>query len=281
MSLILEALKKSEQQRRLGEAPTLGSPMIVMRRRRRVLPALLILASLALGLGWWLLRTPEPSPVPQQASTPVAPPAAAAVTPAPPQPPRPATTPTRPAARAPAGTAAAKPAANPKPSMALPADDRPGSVAKLPPASPLVAGPRNTPAAPAAATPPAAAPAKATAAAPAAKDKAGAAAPAPATPAAANVTRPAATRPVRPAARAPALPSVWELPYSTRKDLPRLSLTMHLYAPVPRERFVVIDGERYVEGDEIADGVTLHEIRAEGMVLDFKGQRFVYPRDGR
>ena len=161
--------------------------------------------------------------------------------------------------------------------MPLPADDRPGSVATLPPASPLVAGPRNTPRA-------AAAPAPAAARAPVANDKPGnAAAPAPAKPAPASATpaAPPAARPARPPARAPALPSVWELPYSTRKDLPELQLTMHLYAPVPRERFVVIDGERYVEGDEIADGVTLREIRTDGMVLDFKGQRFVYPRDGR
>ena len=34
MSLILEALKKSEQQRRLGEAPTLGTPVVATRRKR-------------------------------------------------------------------------------------------------------------------------------------------------------------------------------------------------------------------------------------------------------
>ena len=272
MSLILEALKKSEQQRRLGEAPTLGSPMIVMRRRRNILPALIVLVVLGLALAWWLLRTPAPAPTTatQQASAPVVTPPASVATP-------PAPTPTAPV-RAPTTAAAPTPAAAARPSMQLPADDRPGSVATLPPASPLVGGPRN---AAGAAAPSTVAPATPAVRTPPAKDKpiaAAAAKPAPA-------TQPAATPPpartVRPVARAPALPSVWELPYSTRKDLPKLSLTMHLYAPVPRERFVVIDGERYVEGDEIADGVILREIRADGMVLDFKGQRFVYPRDGR
>jgi general secretion pathway protein B len=71
------------------------------------------------------------------------------------------------------------------------------------------------------------------------------------------------------------------MPYAVRKDLPALALTMHVYSSVPAERFVVVEGERHVEGDDLGDGVTLREIRGDGIVLDFKGQRFVYPRDGR
>ena len=44
---------------------------------------------------------------------------------------------------------------------------------------------------------------------------------------------------------------------------------------------IVLEGERHVEGDDLGNGVVLHEISADGMVLDFKGQRFLYPRDGR
>ena len=69
--------------------------------------------------------------------------------------------------------------------------------------------------------------------------------------------------------------------YSVRKDLPPLALTMHVYSSVPAERFVVVEGERHVEGDDLADGVVLRQIRSDGIVLDFKGQRFLYPRDGR
>jgi general secretion pathway protein B len=88
--------------------------------------------------------------------------------------------------------------------------------------------------------------------------------------------RPATAKPA-----APTLPSVWELPYGTRKELPDLQLTMHVYSSVPAERFVVIEGARHVEGDDLGNGVVLHEISTDGMVLDFKGQRFLYPRDGR
>ena len=48
--------------------------------------------------------------------------------------------------------------------------------------------------------------------------------------------------------------------------------------PIPE---IVLEGERHVEGDDLGNGVVLHEISADGMVLDFKGQRFLYPRDGR
>ena len=63
--------------------------------------------------------------------------------------------------------------------------------------------------------------------------------------------------------------------------LPDLTLTMYVYAPDPHQRFVVIKGDRHVEGDDLGDGVTLREIRADGMLLEFKGKRFLYPRDGR
>ena len=44
---------------------------------------------------------------------------------------------------------------------------------------------------------------------------------------------------------------------------------------------VVIKGERHTEGDEIAADLTLREIRQDGVVLEFKGQKFFFPRNGR
>lgn len=51
MSLILEALKKSEAKRRLGEAPDLGTPFTAPRRRSVVLPVAIVL--IAAALVWW------------------------------------------------------------------------------------------------------------------------------------------------------------------------------------------------------------------------------------
>ena len=275
MSLILEALKKSEQQRRLGEAPTLGSPVLNGRRGRSLLPLFGGLIVIALATGWWLLR-PASTPPPAQTTT--APSAAA---------PAPAPTPTMsrikptPAPSAPNRTAQAKrepirpmasglEAVAPPLPITPPINDRPGSVTQLP--TPPAVAPATAAAIPAAAPKPAAVPATtpppamALATAPTAAHL-----PPPALPA-------VGAQHAAPVATAPILPSIWELPYATRKDLPDLTLTMHVYASDPHERFVVIKGERHVEGDDLGDGVILREIRADGIVLEYKGTRFLSPR---
>lgn len=282
MSLILEALKKSERQRRLGEMPNLGTPVLAARRRRSLLPWLAGAIVIALAVGAWLRFAPAPQEAPTHADATSGTPAA---TPAPP-----AAAPSAPAQAQPAATSPASATAPPvkKPAAPAPArdlrlpsgDDRPGSVADTPLSS-LVGGPRKPPAPePGAAAPSTAKPAVPPAAKP---DAPVAAAPkAPASPAADAAV--AKATPARPAPRKPAepaLPLVWEMPYSLRKDLPALTLTMHVYSSVPAQRFVVVAGERHVEGDTLGDGLTLREIRSDGIVLDFKGQRFIYPRDGR
>lgn len=291
MSLILEALKKSEQQRRLGEAPTLGSPVLVARKRRSLLPVFAILIVGAVAAGWWLGREPASgtgdAPPDASAGKPPAPDAAVAAkahtgTPAPV-----AANPPAAARSHPLQAPPARPAPNANPATSLPPANRaPVPAPASTPAAPVTQAP--APAAPPAAVPAAPAnppaarvppPAPGASSAPAPSAAAPAPAPAPSTtsPAAAARTPPPA--PARPAE--PALPSIWDLPYATRKDLPELQLTMHLYSSDPAERFVVIKGERHVQGDDLGDGVVLKEIRADGMVLEYKGQRFVYPRDGR
>ncbi|MET0226029.1 MAG: general secretion pathway protein GspB, partial [Dokdonella sp.] len=296
----------SEQQRRLGEAPTLGSPVQALRRRRSLLPLLGALAVIALGVGWWLSRSPAVAPAPRASTSPAAP--VDAGKPASATPPAagrgvaagagrkptphfttPATTPAAAAAAAAANAATAKPgdAAQQNPQR----NDRTAAANPVPasaPARPLAAPTATTPDAakpgvagtstPAIANAPAATTAPAPIANPAAPSPTSAA---PASAAANTATAAVTPRATAPAAAEPALPSVWELPYATRKDIPELAMTMHVFAGDPTQRFVVIKGERHVEGDDLGDGLTLKEIRADGMVLDYKGQRFVYPRDGR
>ena len=78
----------------------------------------------------------------------------------------------------------------------------------------------------------------------------------------------------------PSLPLYYELSYAVRKDIPPFALSMHVFAADAAGRFVVVDGERKAEGDAIKDGLTVREIRPDGMVLEFRGQRFFYPRPG-
>src|SRR3954471_21410433 len=60
MSLILEALKKSEANRRLGEVPDLATPFATQPRRRGPMPVLFVLIVATSVGGWWLLRAPSP-----------------------------------------------------------------------------------------------------------------------------------------------------------------------------------------------------------------------------
>jgi general secretion pathway protein B len=65
-----------------------------------------------------------------------------------------------------------------------------------------------------------------------------------------------------------------------RKDLPALKISMHVYAPDPAQRFVVINGAHEGEGDSIEGGVTVREIRPTDIVLEFQGKTFSVPRGG-
>lgn len=343
MSLILEALKKSEAKRQLGEAPGLGTPFTVARRRRSPLPVIVMLILVAAGFGWYFLRqTPAPTPASEAGASKASMAPTTVVADSNPQT----------AAAAPANAARAMnrlnpPAAPPRAAAGGDQASTPPSVAQIagqpvPPgmhtdprlrggaaANPLgaarpegstdaaaarmaqrfgrpVAGPANAAPnpAPAAAgfarTPNAAAPAgtgqlpapppqasmpqapvQGTATTPPAP---AIAAPqtAPAPPAAsAGAQQPAPAPTPAIAKAAPDLPMYYELPFNVRKDLPTLAVSMHVYAAVPEQRFVVIDGERKSEGEVVREGLTLREIRSDGIVLDLRGQRFFYPRPGR
>lgn len=281
MSLILEALKKSEAERRLGQAPELLSPAPYARRRTRRSGALMgfglgVLAMLALGAGgwWWLHQNPRPdaeirpAAVPAAQITPVAEPTPGSETltpattetgaaPARPTPPLPATaqtagrtTPAAPQTAAPARPEATRVPANsatPPPDVDIGAASRPSRPAA--PSQP--APPQPAPPLPIQTTAPTTA----------------AATPGPAT-APAGTTNPAL----------PSLPSLASLPTEQRQSLPPLRLSMHVYDARPEARFVLIDGKRLRRGDDIASGLVLDDIRPDGVVIRYGGQRFLLQR---
>jgi len=75
------------------------------------------------------------------------------------------------------------------------------------------------------------------------------------------------------------VPFYYELPFALRKSLPPLRLSMHVFAGDPRQRFVILNDSRLAEGEKTSDDVTLREVRKDGAVLEFQGQRFFFPRD--
>lgn len=288
MSLILEALKKSEQQRRLGEAPTLGSPVVATRRRRSLLPVLVVLILGAAVAGWWLTRKAPPPP-------------SATSTPAPMETTQ-APTPAAPSKNVPTPTASANDRAQDRPRLTgyatalQKAEQEKRAAALANPTHAKTPAPSSAPLKPGDAQGVAPAPAPSLAASSSTAEKSttadtartavtapsAASAAVPPNTKAGNSTAPAATASAtKPTAEGAALPTVWELPFATRKELPAIDLSMHVYSADPKQRFVVIKGDRHVEGDEVGQDLVLREIRQDGLVLEYKGQTFFFPRSGR
>lgn len=67
----------------------------------------------------------------------------------------------------------------------------------------------------------------------------------------------------------------WELPQELRAEFPQLRLTVHFYASDPADRFVLIDGERRGEGDSLGSDVRIAEIRRRGLIVDFRRYRIL------
>ena len=68
---------------------------------------------------------------------------------------------------------------------------------------------------------------------------------------------------------------VWDLPLSVRQELPELDLSIHVFSGQPADRFVLINGERRLEGASLGDGVRLAEIVRQGAVVEFRDYRFL------
>jgi general secretion pathway protein B len=241
MSYILDALKKSEQQRQRGTAPSLLAAQVPAEVPRSpatlyygLAAAVLLVVGFAIGmLRPWHAEAPPPQEVAAKPPEAVAPPA-----PAVPPPPAPAkveiTIKTEPQ------TPVSQPVAQPP----------------LPPANDALKAQVPVPAAPAQGAPSRSATAL----------QGNAASPVPEQPAGA---RPANAAPERaPVAFA-------ELPASIQQDIPKLSFLFHLYSGNPRDRLVGINDRMLHEGDSVEPGLVLEQITPDGVILSYKGYRFL------
>lgn len=61
-----------------------------------------------------------------------------------------------------------------------------------------------------------------------------------------------------------------DLDAETRKQLPPLKLSMHMWHDVPTQRFVILDGRRLREGDVIGE-VVVERITRDGATLSWRG----------
>ena len=234
MSYILEALKKAQAERQLGNAPTIHAPPPVYAapdrarggNRRNLMMGLGLGVLVAAGALLWVRHGGE-QPV-RLAAAPVSAPAptAAAVPPAAPAPaPGPAPTPTPAPAPAPAPREAA-------PVVAKPA---PAKVAAPAPAPVRVAE------APVSATPAALAPAPVAAAQPAGEEN---------------------------------LRTLQQLPEAVRREIPQVSFGGYIYSPTPGESLLLVDKMLRREGEEVAPGLVLERLMPKAAVMNYRGTRY-------
>ena len=78
--------------------------------------------------------------------------------------------------------------------------------------------------------------------------------------------------------REPAPISYWELPDAIRADLPEIKFSVLVYAKNPADRFVLINGQRLVEGDSPQTGLVVKEIRRDGVVFSYRLYQFIVER---
>jgi general secretion pathway protein B len=244
MSLILEALRRSEAERQLGRAPDVLAPMPVLRvsRRTRYWPwwtaLALVLTVLALWEMWRYAQQRRPATS-----------AVATLTP-------PALVSSQIAAHGEANAMSeARPAITASSVAAIPLKQ---SQPAMPHASTMNTTPANTVAA-------------------SAEQAAMAAAARVATPPPTiQAPEPIATE--TPPANTDALLSIADLSSAERAGLPALKVSMHVYAEQPGDRFMIVDGARVGEGARIGDRIVLMQIRRDGGVLDIGGRRVLLPK---
>lgn len=239
MSYILDALKKSDQQRQRGATPTLQAAQLTVAAPKRpkfisygLLAAVLLVTGILIGwLRPWQAEQAPPAP---------ALPGAEAVVAKPPVPvsqqaPAIMTTPVPLAAppEMPGRTAQEIPA----PNLSRAGQAVPGAVAVKPdsPATP-------SPGIPNSGTPTAAVPVTDNSARLAAQEQ-------------------------------KAIP-MDELPVQIQREIPAMTVQLHAYSNLPGERIVYINSNKLREGQSLMPGLRLEQITPDGMIFSYKGYRF-------
>lgn len=243
MSFILDALKKSENERKRTIGPSLVDAPLRRPRADRPWWAVAVSALLIVNLGVLLIvltrKDAEPDAKPVLDTAPAAAaPAQAAIRPPPVQRQRPAADRSvRPLAEEAAGYGEDSYQDAPLPSEY----DAPGSpeAANVPEGPPIVR-PIDAPAV----------------------------APLPSRPNYSSNPAPASTE---------VLPTLTSL-VASGTNLPDLRLDIHVYSEKPAERFAFVNMRKYTEGQTLSEGPTLERITPDGVVLSSQGQRFLLPR---
>lgn len=247
MSFILDALKKSENERKRTIGPSLADAPVQTSRSDKPWWAVAVAALLVINLGVLvvvLTRKSDSTPIPAVAA---AAPAVAAPSPAPVQSsnaPMPRANPNAGSASSPAVRSLAEEASSYDDEYPEPAGT------DYPPANPALAAASAVPEGP-----PMVRPIDAPAVAP-------------------LTSRPEYRGA---AADVEVLPTLSSLTASGT-SLPDMKLDIHVYSGNPSERFVFVNMRKYTEGQTLSEGPVVERIRPDGVVLNAHGTRFLVPR---
>jgi hypothetical protein len=63
-----------------------------------------------------------------------------------------------------------------------------------------------------------------------------------------------------------------------REQIMELRISVMVFAERAADRFILMNGRRWVEGDEPQQGLRVEEIRREGVVFSFQRYRFLLSR---
>ncbi|MEY4685859.1 MAG: hypothetical protein RLZ25_2318 [Pseudomonadota bacterium] len=74
------------------------------------------------------------------------------------------------------------------------------------------------------------------------------------------------------------LPMINDMPEAFRSRIPSFRITMFAFSENPQDRFIIVNMKKLVAGDVLPGGVLLIEIRAENLVGELDGQKFLIPR---
>ncbi|MGH8461975.1 MAG: general secretion pathway protein GspB [Stenotrophobium sp.] len=77
-------------------------------------------------------------------------------------------------------------------------------------------------------------------------------------------------------ASTPAVLPLKDMPAEYRESFPSLTVDVHAYDPQPKKRFVMINGHNYREGDTLAEGPRIVSIVSNGIVFDYHGQQVLF-----
>ena len=68
--------------------------------------------------------------------------------------------------------------------------------------------------------------------------------------------------------------AISDIPDNIRKKIPNIAFEGHVYSSVPGRRSIMVNGHKRREGDTIGDDLLVREITGEGAEFEFQGYRF-------